>query len=1253
MKQPAEIGSRDLLISFRYFLVAILVLLVAMIIDPIAHRKEPVKVHPEQIEKDFHRKIKVLETKGNEALSLVSKYGWPDVLGQDAAFTSRYAEDNDGIAIFIFARDSMLFWSDNSLVVETKDLIQMEPGRVYTLPNCSVYTRVYRSDEFKVVGMVFLKKFFPYNNELVSSAFLVGSNIPESYRISIPPVPGAIQVKDDQGRFAFSLIPDDVVISRKVLHWLTLFLYIAVLALILFFYSDLMRLAIRLRSTGWWLVAMLADLILIRWLLWHFREPHCLFDLPLFTPFNHPVLFLESRGDLLISLILLIYFAVWFFKYFELFPDRRSDPRDRTENRLVQSLSLAGWLLAIICFLGAIGMIRHLLLQRQGLLEIYRILTINYSDILDILLLVGILIAFVLILYRLINRIKSRLSWMQTIIGLLVMSVLGFGLASDAAAGLDWVSLLFFLALSLVILSVQRSSRLHFTQGLATGILVLISAFMIYSIDGINRIKEEDQHNIILAKLSSEHDQIAEMLLTQIDPDIEADSVLALLVLDREMKPDDQQAVITNYLKNKYFGLYWNRFEIQAYSCDVDSRIVIQPDNSEVGCLDFFVRDMRGRYGKMLPGTRGFYYLDNFDGVIEYLGVYQKFSTDTVINTSLIINIYSRFVSQELGYPELLITGKIDRDSLDESYSYAKYHLGNLQSTSGDYEYSLTSGIYPGKTGVVVGFNSDGYNHWIKRIDNNNEIVISRQSHKNVDNLVAFSYVFVFLFLLWLLIYAIITWPRNLKFPVLGLKQRIQFTMVSFLVLSFLLIGGGMIYYVIQQYKQSNRKLIIEKTESLLTDLQDKLKFAPALSKDWQDSNGRSLNELMIKFSYVFNTDMNIFDLNGNLVVSSRPEVFEYNLAGHKMNPRAFNVMHHQGKPRFIIRESIESLGYYSSYVPLYNQYNKLLGYLNLPYFSRQSETSREISTIVVAMVNAYFILILLTIFLAVILANQVSRPLQLLQSKLAGLRFGRKNQTIEYQRDDEIGRLVKEYNRMVSELQASAEKLARSERESAWREMARQIAHEIKNPLTPMKLSVQHLRKAWKDGAPDLDNHIDRMTNTLIDQIETLSNIANEFSKFAQVPGAHFEAIDLTQKIQRITHLFEDTCKVNLIRDYKGPREILIFADPEQVIQVFNNLIRNAIQAVPEGVEPVVDISIEPTEDHVIVKVADNGIGISDELQSRLFEPNFTTKSSGMGLGLAIAKKIIEGSNGKIWFETRKNSGTTFFLEWPIFKPE
>jgi signal transduction histidine kinase len=1251
MNKPTEIRPRDLLISFRFLLVAAVILLVALLIDPLAHLKEPVKVNAGQIEKDFHNKIKSLEVTGSGVLSNIVKFGWPGVLNNDPDFTARYSKDNDGIALFIIKQDSMVFWSDNSLVVGTKDLMQMESGRVYTLPNCSVYARVYKSEEIRVIGVVFLKKFFPYNNELVTNAFLVGKNIPESYRISIPPIPGAISIMDDQGKFAFCIVQTNEAASRETLHWLTLLLYFIGFAFILLCYNDIMRFALRTWPSAWWLLALFADLLLVRWFLWHFRVPHCIFSLPMFEVFNKPLLFMESRGDILISAILIIFFSAWFSRHFELFPYRKTISGEKRQTVTEFLIAIGGWFLAFFCFLGTDWMIRSLLFKRPGLLEMHRILTLNFLNILDSMLIVGLLVAFILILYRLINRIRSRLTLIRSATGLAI--TLLFGMFVEFNSDQHWISLAFFLLLSAAILLVQKYPRPRFNHGLVTILLVLISAFMVYSINEVNKVKDRDQHNMILSKLSSEHDQIAEMLLTQIDPEIRADTVLAALVTNRNLKPDDQQIAITNYLKNKYFGLYWNRFEIQAFSCTIESRTIIQPDNLEVGCLEYFLRDMRDPSGKRLAGTSGFYYLDNFDGVIEYLGVYDHFNVDPNLKMSLIINIYSRFVAQELGYPELLITGKINRDSLDQSYSFAKYHLGSLQLTNGDYDYSLTSDVYPGRNGEVVEFKADGYNHWIKRIDSKNEIVISRRSQKTVDNLVAFSYVFVFLFLSWLILNMIMTWPRSIKAPLLSLKQRIQFTMVAFLAFSFILTGGGMTFYVIQQYKQSNRKLIIEKTESLLADLQGKLAKANGLTREWHDGDYRGLNELMIKFSYVFNTDMNIFDPYGNLVISSRPEVFEYNLAGSKMNPLAYNAMHYQGKPLFIIRESIESLGFYSSYVPLYNQYNKLLGYLNLPYFSKQSETSREISTIVVAMVNGYFILILLTVFLAVVLSNQVARPIQLLQTKLAGLRFGKKNQTIEYHRDDEIGRLVKEYNRMVNELQASAEKLARSERESAWREMARQIAHEIKNPLTPMKLSVQHLRKAWKDGTPDLDAHIDRVTNTLVDQIETLANIASEFAKFAQVPGAHFEAIDLTQKIQRITHLFEDTCKVNFFRKSHGKQDLLIYADPEQVIQVFNNLIRNAIQAVPEGMEPVVEISIEENSDSVIVKVSDNGIGIPDDLQSRLFEPNFTTKTSGMGLGLAIAKKIMEGSNGKIWFETRKNAGTSFFLEWPLFKPE
>jgi len=1186
-------------------------------------------------------------------LEEVSGEGWPDALEANPGFAKTYSDENDGIALFLMRNDSVLFWSDNSLVVSAGDLKNMGSDKMYTLPNCNVYCRVFERDGYKLVGMAFLKKFFPYNNEFVSNAFLVGKNIPASYRISYPPVPGAIQIRDKKGNYAFTIVQGEEGVTRATLHWITLLMFVLFFIFLLTGYSDILRFCTRIMPGAWWLAVLLADLFLLRWLFGFLEAPHCIFRLPLFAPFPDKPFLLESRGGVLVTSVLLLYFAFWFTRLFNLFPRSMSPDRSKTDNRLVQSIGLAGWLLAGITFLTVHWITGYLLTERSGLLEINRIFAFSQANVTDTLVIVILQVAFLMIAYRIIGQMRHRITWIQAVISILITAGLLFGLVRSSSDTLSWVDMAFYIATSGALIFFHYSGRSRLSHGFAAALIFMVSVFLVLVTDEFNRSKENVRQAGILERLSNEHDQIAEMLLPQIDDQIRKDSVLRDMVANPAINAMEKQSAITSYLKIQYFGLYWNRYEIQARSCDSVSRILIQPDNFEVPCLPYFLGDMRDQFGSRLPGTEGFYYLDNFDGLIDYLGVYRFFKPDSTYGANLIINIDSRLVAQEMGYPELLVTGRINRDSLYGNYTYAKYNKGKLQSVNGSFDYGLTSEAYPGKVGEIIPFVREGYHHWIYKINEDNEIVISRPSISLSNYVVTFSYVFVFLFVIWFLIYQAINYKKALALRNFGLKQRIQLTLISILVFSFVLIGGGMTYFVIKQYKDSNLKLIVEKTESLLTDIQHKLEKEHSIRANWSDATYRNLDELLLKFSYVFNTDMNIFDPDGILIVSTRPEVFEYNLAGKMMNPLAYDALHYQKKTRFIIRESIESLGYYSSYVPLFNQEGHLLGYLNLPYFSRQTEIRREISTIVIAMLNGYFLLIMLSIFFAVLLANQVSRPLQQLQSKIAGLRFGRKNVEIHYRRDDEVGKLVKEYNRMVSELQASAEKLARSERESAWREMARQIAHEIKNPLTPMKLSVQHLRRAWKDQAPNLDQHIDRVTHTLIDQIDTLSSIASEFSKFSQMPGAHFEPTELIARIKRITFLFEDSCRVILHPVDPPGTEAVVYADPEQLLQVFNNLIRNAIQAVPEGREPEVDIYVTVGGGKVLVKVTDNGSGIPEHQTGKMFEPNFTTKSSGMGLGLAITKKIVEGAEGRIWFETVKDQGTTFFIEWPLYQPE
>jgi len=237
----------------------------------------------------------------------------------------------------------------------------------------------------------------------------------------------------------------------------------------------------------------------------------------------------------------------------------------------------------------------------------------------------------------------------------------------------------------------------------------------------------------------------------------------------------------------------------------------------------------------------------------------------------------------------------------------------------------------------------------------------------------------------------------------------------------------------------------------------------------------------------------------------------------------------------------------------------------------------------------------------------------------------------------------------MVDELSVSAEKLARSERESAWREMAKQIAHEIKNPLTPMKLSVQHLQRSFEKDPENQKANIQRITRTLIEQIDHLSTIATEFSNFAKMPRANNKEVNLEVKIRKITELFLNTEQIRIDTSFELQSPAIVFADPEQLSRVFINLLKNGIQSIPEDRECKIGIRLETDQETARVKVDDNGRGIPDELGDKLFQPNFTTKSSGMGMGLAIVKSIIENAGGSIIYETELGKGTTFIVELPL----
>jgi len=407
------------------------------------------------------------------------------------------------------------------------------------------------------------------------------------------------------------------------------------------------------------------------------------------------------------------------------------------------------------------------------------------------------------------------------------------------------------------------------------------------------------------------------------------------------------------------------------------------------------------------------------------------------------------------------------------------------------------------------------------------------------------------------------------------------------------------------------------------------------------------LEVLVREVSEIHGTDINIYDTQGELRLSSNPFIYDKGILSSRMNPEAYYRIHRQKLVQFTTTEQIGGISYQSIYSPVRDEDGNPYAYLNMPSFDSQEELKREISNFLVTIINLNAFIFLIAGVIALFITNRITASFSLISEKMRAVNLGQHNDEIQWNRNDEIGELVKEYNKMVLKLEESAAALAKSEREGAWREMARQVAHEIKNPLTPMKLSIQYLQKAIQSNNGDVKQLTFNVANTLVEQIDHLSKIASEFSQFANISNAHNELFDLHEILQSLSSLYDSNDLVVFTwKPVDGP--VWVFADKTQMNRLFTNLLQNAMEATENRELRLVEVKEEWGEDTIIISVHDNGQGIPATTQSRIFTPNFTTKTSGTGLGLAMSKGIVEQARGRIWFETSETDGTTFFVSLP-----
>ena len=485
---------------------------------------------------------------------------------------------------------------------------------------------------------------------------------------------------------------------------------------------------------------------------------------------------------------------------------------------------------------------------------------------------------------------------------------------------------------------------------------------------------------------------------------------------------------------------------------------------------------------------------------------------------------------------------------------------------------------------------------------------------------------------------------KGFKLSMLSLRIRIFLSMIVLIIVASMLLASISII----QFKNEAKEYHQERLERKENAVKEHINYV--LSTTTYPLNTDNLDlifkDKIHELAQIHNIEINIYDLDGNLLKSSK-ESFSVDKVSPPIPKYILKLVRSSIEKRYVDIKTIDGVKNRSSFTQIKDERFKPLGVLNLPYLEDDGFYQKELSSFLIRLGQVYSFMMLVAFGLAYFLSTYITKSLKTISDKLNETSLHQKNEKIILEANSkEINLLIKAYNQMVDELEKSAVKLARSEREEAWREMAKQVAHEIKNPLTPMRLTVQSFQRRFNPEDPQITQKMKDYSETLIQQIDTMSAVASAFSNFASMPVQKNETLNVVEVIELALDIFNEN---NIIFEKESP-EIISKIDRTQLVRIITNLVKNAIQSIPElQEEKQIKVVVKKVLNNVLIIVEDNGVGISPADVKRIFQPKFTTKNSGMGLGLGIIKNIIENYKGTITFDTEYGIGTRFIVSLPI----
>ncbi|MEO9475586.1 MAG: HAMP domain-containing sensor histidine kinase [Cyclobacteriaceae bacterium] len=1108
----------------------------------------------------------------------------------------------------VYINGKLVYWSDNSNTLSYHRLsssdtlaILSEEGNVYVVMRESLGSIDSHIEIFSLLPLI--------SNPKVKNQYLevdYNSSITESYKVRLPNIRSSYSSPESFVR-ALSIPSQPIYqLDQLILFLATLFI-IGVIILMSHFESSHHVKGLLMAAAG---------VCILRGFLWVLT--HELIAVESFSPVNYSSTYASSLGDLLANSVVLFFFLNLLISYL-------SDKKSESQKQIVTAL---GIVLINLMGYGIYKVGWSILNNSQITLDIGESIQFDTLRIISTI----ILMIWTLMFFRVFNFVSDLLRSNKTgyrfllTFHLVIVVLLTLAVGLGAAFSLLLIFVTFW---TIRITNITYDGNILDYKGflnvsILIAIIALIFSFTVY--------KQYEKDNLISKKkfanrLLIKNDFLGEYYLSEKLQELKNDP----FIRSRISNPLLTQRNVEEKIRNQFLSSYFDKYDVEVYLFDKEKQAIGGHE------LNFDSLKTAVATPQSMTDYEGIYFVQDHPDKVQdkYYCFVPVTSFDHTVGFVVLSLTLKKYIPKSV-FPELMVESRY-YFSDDNRFDYAMNKDGKLMYKKGRLEFQNILD-YPDLTSEELfkeGLEIDNHHFYGLKTTDGNTLVIASDTYRKaslVSNFSFFYLLILFSFSIYLLLYRFKENKTSFN-----LSTKIQLYLGLSFVVPMLVVSIALLNTLNDSYKEEIDKSFSKHAYNISEFLID-------ATQQFHDNviNRDEVNALVSKISSLLQSDINLYSPEGKLMVSSEMEIFNMGLMGAQISPAPYNAIKYGNTEGKVYKESIGGLDFSVAYVALRSYDDgRLVGILSLPYFDSKNHLKRQQIEVFNSLISIFTVIFLISMMVGNLAIEKLIKPLKTITERLKLTDLKEVNEPIEYHSSDEIGILISEYNQMIDKLEESKQALAESQKESAWKEIARQVAHEIKNPLTPMRLKIQQMMREM-----DRESRAYKSLYSLIDQIDALSSIADSFSAFAKMPAPRNERFDLLGVVKNAARVHSNQEVFIDTSSLKG--EIWVSADPKIFSGIMNNIILNAIQATTDK-EPTIEISAELKPKKVTLIIKDHGHGIAEENREKIFTPYFSTKATGSGIGLAVAKKGIENAGGNIWFESKEGEGTTFFISLPV----